>query len=156
MLLYDAVPAHTYAVRLLILERGHLELESRVIDINNLENRRLEYRSVNPRGELPALVLDDGFVLTEITAICEYLDEVASSGSSLFGKDAKERAETRMWFRRMDLELAQPIIQYYRNDPDTVDFYKGNRTPIPEARTIQKVVINQFLNLLDDQMEGKE
>ncbi|KAK3215907.1 hypothetical protein GRF29_8g1488654 [Pseudopithomyces chartarum] len=122
----------------------------------SLENRRLAFRTnVNARGELSALRLDDGTVLTEITAICEYLDEVVEGGTSLYGDTAQERARTRMWLRRMDLELAQPLIAWYRNDAGTIDFYKGNRVPCPEARVTQKVVINQFLNLLDDELEGK-
>ncbi|KAF5585023.1 sterigmatocystin biosynthesis monooxygenase stcW [Fusarium subglutinans] len=155
MKFYDAQAPNPFAVRLFVLERGGLEFDVQTIDIMNLENRRLAYRSVNPRGEVPALDID-GFILTETTAICEYLDEVAKRGKSLFGDTALERAETRMWLRRMDLELAQPIIAWYRNDPDTIDFYKGNRIPVPEARVVQKVTINQFLNLLDDQLEGKE
>ncbi|KAF2794348.1 glutathione S-transferase [Melanomma pulvis-pyrius CBS 109.77] len=156
MKFYDAQAPNPYAVRLFVLERGGLELDVQTIDIMNLENRRLAYRTnVNPRGEVPALQLDDGFILTDITAICEYLDEVAQGGKSLFGETPAQRAETRMWLRRMDLEIAQPVIEWYRNDPATIDFYKGNRTPNPEARVTQKVVINQFLNLLDDQLEGK-
>lgn len=154
--LYEALSNNPMVVRLFILERGGLELDVEQIDIMNLENRRLPYRkNVNPRGEVPALRVDHSFVLTEITAICEYLDEVAEGGKSLFGETAIERAETRMWLRRMDLEITQPLISWFRNDPDTIDFYKGNRTPIPAARDLQKVSINQFLNLLDDELEGK-
>ncbi|KGO57818.1 Glutathione S-transferase, N-terminal [Penicillium expansum] len=116
----------------------------------------LAYRTnVNSRGELPALRISDQFVLTEITAICEYFDEVAKGGKSLFGETALERAETRMWLRRMDMEIAQQVIDWFRNDPGTIDFYKGNRIPVPEARVIQKVTINQFLNRLDDELEEK-
>lgn len=159
--LYDAQSAHTYAVRLFILERGSLTLDVEQVDIFSLDNRKRPYlTSVNSRGELPALRVDEKTVITEISAICEYLDEIASqndpASTSLFGKDPLERAETRMWLRRMDLELAQPIILWYRNDPATVDFYKGDRLPIPEARFAQKITINQYLNLLDDELEGKD
>ncbi|KAB8213333.1 glutathione S-transferase [Aspergillus novoparasiticus] len=139
--LYDAPAPNPYVVRLFILERGRLDLKP--------------YRNINPRGELPALHSGNDFILTEITAICEYLDEVANGGKSLFGETALERAETRMWLRRMDLEIAQPLIAWFRNDPATIDFYKGNRIPCPEARVTQKVMINQFLNLLEDELEGK-
>ncbi|KAH7038869.1 hypothetical protein B0J12DRAFT_676795 [Macrophomina phaseolina] len=60
-----------------------------------------------------------------------------------------------MWLRRMDLEIAQPVVSWYRNDPETVDFYKGNRLPTPGARLNQKIGINQSLDLLDDELEGK-
>jgi hypothetical protein len=55
----------------------------------------------------------------------------------------------------MDLENCQPIFAWCRNDPATLDIYKGNRLPTPEARLNQKAMINQALNMLDDQLEGK-
>lgn len=157
MKFYDAPASNPMVVRLFALERGGLKFDVQNIDIMNMENRGLEYRTqVNLRGELPALVLDDGSVLTEVTAICEYLDEIAIAGQSLFGETPEERAETRMWLRRVDLEICQPVISWFRNDPSTISLYRGNRIPIPEARLIQEVVINQFLNLLDEQLRGKE
>ncbi|OOF90041.1 hypothetical protein ASPCADRAFT_11037 [Aspergillus carbonarius ITEM 5010] len=77
----------SYVVSLLILERGRLGLEVEQVDIMKLENRRLAFH---------------------ITAICECLDKVATEGKPLFGETALERAETRMWLRRMDLEIVQP------------------------------------------------
>lgn len=156
MKLYDAPAPNPYVVRIFVLERGGLKFDVQQVDIMSLENRRLAYRrDVNPRGELPALRISDDFVLTEITAICEYLDDIALGGKSLFGETAEERAETRMWLRRMDLEIAQPIISWFRNDPATIDFYKGNRLPTPTAQVNEKVTINQFLNRLDDDLEGR-
>lgn len=157
MKLYDAPAANTMAVRLFILERGGLEVDVEQVDIMSMENRKPTYRNtVNSRGELPALRLTDEFVLTEITAVCEYLDEIAKGGKSLFGSSALERAETRMWLRRMDLEVAQPVIEYYRNDPETISFYRGNRTPVPEARLAQQLAICKALNRLDEELEGKQ
>ncbi|KAF4456298.1 Protein ligF [Fusarium austroafricanum] len=156
MKLYDAGASNPMVVRLFVLERGGISLDVQTIDVMRSENRGLEYRKINPRGEVPALVLDDGFVLTEVTAICEYLDETAKGGKSLFGETPLERAETRMWLRRMDLEIAQPVISWVRNDPGTADFYRGMRIPIPEAQLLQKVTIQQFLNLLDEELEGKK
>ncbi|PCD32724.1 hypothetical protein AU210_008966 [Fusarium oxysporum f. sp. radicis-cucumerinum] len=128
MKLYDATASNPMVLRLFVLERGGINLDVETIDVMNMENRGLEYRKINPRGEVPALVLDNGFVLTEVTAICE----------------------------RMDLEIAQPVISWVRNDPDTADFDIGHQIPIPEARLAQKVTIQQYLNLLDEQLEGKK
>ncbi|KAF4302857.1 hypothetical protein GTA08_BOTSDO08951 [Botryosphaeria dothidea] len=156
LVLYDPMGVNTHVVRLFILKRGGLNLDVKQIDIMRMENRKPAYRNnVNPQGEVPALRVNDTFVLTEITAVCEYLDEIAQGGSSLLGSTALERAETRMWLRRMDLEIAQPITGWWRNDPETLDFDKGNRLPTPEARLNQKVMINQSLNHLDDELEGK-
>jgi glutathione S-transferase len=51
------------------------------------------YRNaVNARGEVPALRLDDGRIITEITAICGYFDEIAEGGRRLFGETPEDRA----------------------------------------------------------------
>ncbi|TVY61059.1 Glutathione S-transferase [Fusarium oxysporum f. sp. cubense] len=128
MKLYDAPASNHMVLRLFVLERGGISLDVETIDVMSMENRGLEYRKINPRGEVPALVLDNRFVPTEVTAICE----------------------------RMDLEIAQPVILWVRNDPDTADFDIGHRIPNPEARLAQKVTIQQYLNLLDEQLEGKK
>ncbi|NIQ93586.1 MAG: glutathione S-transferase, partial [Desulfuromonadales bacterium] len=70
------------------------------VDLMKGENRQAEFMTkVNPSGTCPALERDDGTVLAEITAICEYLDENEGS-SPLIGTTPEERAETRMWARR--------------------------------------------------------
>lgn len=46
------------------------------IDIVNLpygDHRKADYLAINPRGQVPALVFDDGDVLTEATAILAYI-----------------------------------------------------------------------------------
>lgn len=156
MELFDAPGANTMAVRLFILERGHLTLDVKQIDIMTMENRKPTYRNnINSRGELPALRLPSGNILTEIAAINEYLDEVATGGESLYGKTPEERAETRMWLRRMDLEICEPVIAYFRNDEASLDFYRGNRIPCPEARLTGKINLLKVLNRLDDELEEK-
>jgi glutathione S-transferase len=148
MKLFDAAAPNPMAVRLFVLERGGLSIDVETVDIMSLQNRRLPYRAIIPRGEVPALPLDNGTVITEITAICESLNEIALGDTSLFGTTPEQRAETRMWLRIMDLEIFQPVIAWFRNVlPATLDFYKGNRLPTPEARFNQKVVINQALNM---------
>src|SRR3546814_13736067 len=72
-------------------------------------NRRAPYNvEVNPAGQTPALELDDGSILTEITAICEYLEE-RFPAPILIGATPEERAVTRMWTRRVDLKICEPL-----------------------------------------------
>jgi len=124
-------------------------------DLWNLENRRQPYLSINPRGEVPALVLDHGAVLTEITAICEYLDEVASSGTSLIGNTAEQRGDTRMWTRRVDLEIAQRFVDWWRGSEDAAAYYRGFRVPQTGARAENRLMANQGLNRLDQDLAGR-
>lgn len=155
MKLFDGgLAPNPYTVRLFIAERGGLNLDVEKVDLLDLQNRREPYLSVNPRGEVPALVLDDGRVLTEITAICEYLDEVAS-GPSLIGATPEERALTRMWTRRLDGEIAQRFIDWWRGSEEAVAFYRGNRVPTTGGRSESRLIADQGLNRLDADLEGR-
>src|ERR1700689_4895966 len=101
MLLYNSIGPNPRVVRMFMAERG-IEIPKTEVDLRGGENRRPPFLAKNPAGQSPALELDDGTVLAEITAICEYLDEIAP-GPSLIGSTPKERAETRMGSRRIDL-----------------------------------------------------
>jgi glutathione S-transferase len=133
-----------------------MELDVQQIGVMSLEDQGLAYRcDANPRGEVQPLRILDNFVLTEVTVIYGYLDEMATSDTSLYGPTPLERAETRICLRRMGLEIAQPLISWCRKYPAIIDFYSGNLLPIPEARLGLKVGVNQYLNLLDHLLEGK-
>ena len=58
------------------------------------EHRVPKYLALNPQGLLPALELEDGRVLSQSLAICEYLDEVTPE-SPLLPNDAFARARVR-------------------------------------------------------------
>ena len=136
MLLYDgnAPGPNPVTVRHFILERGGLHLEVERIDLAHLANREADYvENVNSRGELPALRLDNGHVITEITAICAYLDEIAD-GPSLFGATPEERAVTNMWTRRAYLEICSPVVTWYRGTDHAKGYYKGYRLHAAETQ----------------------
>jgi glutathione S-transferase len=158
MILYDAnAPGpNPVTVRLFILERTGIRLDVETIDLANLANRAKPYRTtVNARGEVPALRLDNGKIITEITAICGYLDEVAAGGRRLFGDTPEERAEIRMWTRRAYLEICHPFVTWWRGGEDAENLYRGNRILFPEARRSNRALAEAGLNQLDDDLEGK-
>lgn len=158
MILYDAnVPGpNPVVVRLFVHERKGLQFDVRTIDLAGLENRRRPYReNVNARGELPALRLDSGRVITEITAICGYFDEVAKGGRRLFGGTPEERAEVHMWTRRVYLEIVLPFVMWWRGTEAAENAYRGHRVLMPEARRTNRLLADQGLNQLDEDLEGK-
>ena len=55
-------------------EKG-IEMPKQTVDLRKGENREAAHLKRNPHGQMPALELDDGNYLSEITAICEYLEE---------------------------------------------------------------------------------
>ncbi|WP_420908401.1 hypothetical protein [Aureimonas altamirensis] len=72
LIFYDAKQPgpNPVVVRLFVHERQGLRFDVETIDLAGLEHRKPAYRNtVNARGEVPALRLDDGRIITEITAI---------------------------------------------------------------------------------------
>jgi glutathione S-transferase len=128
MIFYDSVGPNPRVVRVFAAERG-VELNATKVDLRGGENRQSPYLAKNPSGQLPALELDNGMVLAEITAICEYLDEIGPAGKSLIGATPIERAETRMWVRRIDLNILEPLANGFR-------FAEGLKLFAPRIRTI--------------------
>ena len=112
MKLYNSVGPNPKVVRMFMAEAG-IEIPVQEIDLMGGENRQAAYMQKNPTGTSPALELDDGSVISEITAICEYLAE-SRGGSELIGRTPEERAETRMWARRIDLAILENLTNGFR------------------------------------------
>jgi glutathione S-transferase len=112
MKLYNSLGPNPQVVRMFMAERG-ITIPLVEVDLRGGENRREPYLTKNPSGQLPALELDDGEMLCEILPICEYLDEI-TPGASLIGETPQERARTRMWMRRIDLTIAEPMANGFR------------------------------------------
>lgn len=86
-------------------EKGVL-LDIQEVDVLGGEHRKPPYSIQNPMMQTPAFETDDGQIIVEITAICEYLEELFPQ-PALIGSTPGERAETRMWVRRMDLNIIE-------------------------------------------------
>ena len=74
MKLYDSIGPNPRIVRMFMAEKG-IEMPKQTVDLRGGENRQAEHLKRNPHGQMPTLELDDGSYLSEITAICEYLEE---------------------------------------------------------------------------------
>ena len=154
MLLLDSVGPNPKVVRMFMAERGITGIPVQTVDLRGGENRREPYLSKNPTGQCPALELDDGSYLTEITAICEYLDETTTQGVSLIGSTPQERAETRMWTRRIDLAVIEPLTAGYRYG-EGVKFFALRMRVIPQAADDLKALAREKLTWLDGLIGGR-
>jgi glutathione S-transferase len=134
-------------------ERG-VELDAADIDIMAGENRQGPYLEINPAGQLPCLQLDNGDHISEVTAICEYLDE-SNPGESLIGANAEEKANTRMWTRRVDLGICEPLANGFRFS-EGLALFKDRMVTRPEAADGLKAIAQDKLNWLDKQIEGRD
>jgi glutathione S-transferase len=154
MRLFNSIGPNPKTVRMFIAERGISGIEMQEVDLMGGENRQAAHRAKNPMGQTPVLQLDDGACLTEITAICEYLDETAAGGVSLIGGNAKERAETRMWTRRIDLNIAEPLANGFRY-AEGLKMFQDRVHCIPQAADDLKLIAKRNLGWLDGQIAGR-
>ena len=155
MQLLDSIGPNPKVVRMFIAERGVSGIQVQTVDLRGGENRQEAYLAKNPTGGLPTLQLDDGSYLAEVTAICEYLDETATSGPSLLGKTPQERAETRMWTRRIDLGIVEPMTAGFRY-AEGLKLFTSRIRCIPQAADDLKANAKDQLAKLEGQMAGRQ
>ena len=153
MKLYNSVGPNPQAVRMFMAERG-ITIPTEEIDIMKGDNRQAEYLKVNPAGQMPALVLDDGQLITEITVICEYLDET-QPGASLIGDTPEARAQTRRWTRWANLNIVEPLTSGFRYS-EGLPMFKDRMRCIPEAAAGLKALAQDNLAFLDKQLAERD
>lgn len=149
MKLVTSIGPNPRVVTLFLAEKG-ITLPTETIDIMAGVNRESGYLAKNPTGGTPLLERDDGTCLTESIAICEYLEELHPE-PVLIGATPEERAETRMWVRRIDLGYVQPSVFAFRGSTGH-KLFKDRMVCVPEAAEGMKSVANEGLAIVDAQL----
>ncbi len=152
MRLYDSIGPNPRLVRMFLAEKG-VEIERVPVDLMGGENRQPAYQAKNPTGQLPCLELDNGSFLSETLAICEYIEDIHPS-PALIGTNAEEKAETRMWTRRIDVNINAPMADSFRFGPGLALFKDRIRT-IPAASDDLKLIASENLAWLDGDLETR-
>lgn len=155
MKFYNSVGPNPRMVRMFMAEKGIDNIPKVEVDLLAGENRREPYTTeVNPAGQCPALELDDGTVIAEITAICEYLDEIKKDTPSLIGDTPAERAATRMWTRRIDLNIVEPGTNGFRFS-EGLKLFQSRIRCIPDAADGLKATARDKLAWIDGLLGSK-
>ncbi len=152
MKLYTSVGPNPRVVRMFLAEKG-IKMPMEEIDIRSGVNREAAFVAKNPTGLSPALELDNGDVISEITAICEFIEDNHAE-PVLVGSTPAEKANTRMWTRRVDLGICEPMANGFRYSQGLKMFQERMRC-IPEAADGLKACAQDKLTWLDGQMEGR-
>jgi glutathione S-transferase len=146
MMLYDTkVAPNPRRVRIFLAEKG-ISVPTTQVDLGKMEHKQEGYSRVNALQRTPALVLDDGVVITESIAICRYFEEVHPE-PRLFGLGAVNRAEIEMWQRRLELHLMMPTAMVFRH---THPAMAAMETPqIAQVAETNRPRVLEFLTMLD-------
>ncbi|MEI9990858.1 MAG: glutathione S-transferase family protein [Rhizomicrobium sp.] len=153
MKLYNSIGPNPHVVRMFLAEKG-ITLPIQQLDLMKGENRQEEHLKRNPHGQMPTLELDNGGYISEITAICEYIED-KNPTPALIGATPEEKAETRMWTRRVDLNICEPLANGFRFGEGHA-FFKDRIPTAPEASAGLKKIAQDRLKWLDGQLAGKK
>lgn len=115
MKLYSSIFAPSPRKVLIFLkEKNILDIELINLDLAQLEHKTAEYKAIAPNSKVPALMLDDGTIILETTAICRYL-ECLYPEPNMFGESPIEIASIEMWYSRLSFELMMPLMHGFRH-----------------------------------------
>jgi glutathione S-transferase len=153
MKLHTGLGPNPRVVRMFLAEKG-VDVPQVQVDLMGGENRRGAYLEKNPAGQLPCLELDDGTCLAEILPVCEYLEE-KHPVPPLVGRSPEERAITRMWARRIDLNIVEPMANGFRY-AEGLTLFKDRIHTIPQAADDLKAIARERLAWLDGLMQRNE
>jgi len=138
-------------VRMYAAERG-IPFDLISVDIAAKETQSDGFLAVNPLGETPVLVRDDGTRLTESLAICRWLEET-QPGPDLFGATPSERADINEWVDRLMFRLYVPTTHVFRHGHS---FWAGRIAQVPAYADIARAQVLAEYAALDHALENRE
>ncbi|MBE2259588.1 MAG: glutathione S-transferase family protein [Rhodobacteraceae bacterium] len=135
-----------------------IELETQQVDLMKGEQRGEPYRAINPDQTVPALLLDDGSVLSEVIGICTYLEGLHPD-RPLLGTTPLEKARVISWDHRLFAALVVPIADILRNSAEA---FRNRALPgpydvpqLPEMVERGRLQLHCILPDLDAQLAGR-
>ena len=151
MKLYDGGRAPNPRRTRIFLAEKNIQLPMEQVDLGAMQHRSPAYAAVNPLMRVPALVLDDGMVITESIAICRYF-EALQPDPPLFGRGALQIAQIEMWNRRLELHFFFPVSHVFRNSHPAM---KEMEVPqVPAWAEANKPRILDFLEIVNRELEN--
>ena len=142
--LYFRPLACSLASRIALLEAG---IEARYHRVD-LERRRLvdgdaDYLAVSPKGQVPALRLDDGSLLTEGAAVLQYIADLRPESGLAPAPNHPERYRLQEWLSFVGTEIHKAFLHpMFNSAPD-------------EARTHARGRIDRTLGIVAVHLEAR-
>jgi glutathione S-transferase len=141
-------------VRIFAAEKG-IDLEKVEIDLRAGEQFSDTFREINPDCVVPVLELDDGTRITEVMAICDYL-ESAVPEPALIGQAPLARARILEWNTKVEQQGLLAMADLLRN---AARGFKGRAVTgpagyeqIPELAERGRRRVTEFLGRLDERL----
>lgn len=153
MRLYDSrLAPNPRRTRIFLAEKG-VTIPTEQVDMVAMQHKTPEYTAINPLQRMPALVLDDGTIITESIAICRYF-EMQHPDPPLFGVGPKDAAIVEMWNRRAEINFFANVAAVFRH---THPAMKELEVPqVPAWADANRPGVTWFLELMDRELASRE
>jgi glutathione S-transferase len=130
----------------LILEHKGIPYEFRLLSFDRGDTKSAEFRAVNPRGKVPAIV-DGSFALWESAIIAEYLEERYPQ-KPLLPNDAQACATVRRIAAEADSYLSPAVTRLFE-----LTLYRKDPVTPAEIGAVHRQILEE-LSLLEAQFTG--
>lgn len=145
-------------VRVFIAEKG-IDIETVQVDLGSGEQFSEAFRKINPDCVVPVLELDDGTILTEVVAICDYLESLYPE-PPLMGKTPLERALVLMWNAKVEQLGLWAMAEAFRNSAKGLSNNAitgpDSYPQIPELAERGRQRVARFFERLDNELADRE
>ena len=157
--LYDCATAPSpRRARILLAEKG-IAHETVQIDLRSGEQFGEAFRRVNPQCTVPALLTEEGHVLTDNAAITAYLEALRPE-PALLGRTPLEKADIASWHWKAEIDGLAAVAEALRNGSPAM----ANRAlpgpkdyaQIPELAQRGVARLQDFFSALDERLQGRE
>ncbi|WP_313950962.1 glutathione S-transferase family protein [Accumulibacter sp.] len=135
-----------------------IAIETQQVDLMKAEQLGEQFRAINPAQTVPALLLDDGTLLSEVIGICTYLEELHPD-RPLLGTTALEKAQVISWDHRLFTGMVIPLADMLRNSAEA---FRNRALPgpydfaqLPELVERGRLQLHCILPELDAQLAGQ-
>ncbi len=157
--LYDCATAPSPRRARILLAEKRVPHETVQVDLRSGEQLGEAFRRINPQCTVPALVTEEGPVLTDNAAIAAYV-EARFPQPPLLGRTPLEKADIAGWQARIEWEGLLAIAEAFRNSSPAMAG-RALTGPvgyeqIPELARRGLVRVQRFFAMLDEHLSGRD
>ncbi len=129
----------------IVLEEIGRPYDTETVDLaKKLTGSGADFWAINPKGYVPALLLDDGDLLTEGPAILQYLADLAPELQLAPANDSKARYQLQSWLTFIGTEVHKNFSPFF------------NPAATPEMKDLARANLQRRLGYVNDQLAGRD
>ena len=129
----------------IVLEEIGRPYDTETVDLaKKLTASGADFWAINPKGYVPALLLDDGDLLTEGPAILQYLADLAPELNLAPANGSKARYQLQSWLTFIGTEVHKNFSPFF------------NPAATPEMKELARANLQRRLGYVNDQLAGRD